>query len=306
MWLILVCIIPVFPVVILVIIVGCFDKTSKKKREIRETSIEYKGIKSLLPNKIERLLRENKRIVKRDINEFMVSYRRMVWAICGYGFFWLIYIAFIVLRIYWIFIGKYSNLETKLQGAIIGSLLMSILVTYWFLLTPVFEFLNFRKLANAGYYIWNLLQKVTDFITKLFETLVKYFIQIIVCYIFLLFYIQILKFIFHSIALEISLWIMLLCLMTYQYPVLYIFSKIVSWMVGKKIKWLTNIVVLNSLRNCTYLCMVIVYAYAIHKGLAETAIAGATGILFLIDTFTKEEKNIRKEINVNKLDIEEK
>lgn len=53
------------------------------------------------------------------------------------------------------------------------------------------------------------------------------------------------------------------------------------------------------LKNCTYLILVLVYALAIDAGPNGGTVAGATGILFLIDTFWDKDIEIGKKLNDN-------
>ena len=61
-------------------------------------------------------------------------------------------------------------------------------------------------------------------------------------------------------------------------------------------KYIENHIIYSLLKNCTYLSMVFVYAIATDSKKADTPVAAAIGILFLIDTFFTQEKAIQEKI----------
>ena len=183
---------------------------------------------------------------------------------------------------------------------------MSILILYWFLLTPLFEFFHLYKFADWGYHIWFFLQNTTEKFNALVLLIAKYSCEFVSSFFILFVYIKTLENLLILIEVEMTFWIALSFLILYQYMILKIFSWILQNIIIftiKKLnhlhilkKYIENHIIYSLLKNCTYLSMVFVYAIATDSKKADTPVAAAIGILFLIDTFFTQEKAIQEKI----------
>ena len=121
-------------------------------------------------------------IVKRFIDEVLKAYQKLLLAFCVYVLFWILYLTGIVVRIVWLFNNHYELLEPQEHGCVIGSILMSILILYWFLLTPIFDFFHWKKLSELGYITWKFLQDMSNIIVEWFKQIIKYICELIVSF----------------------------------------------------------------------------------------------------------------------------
>ncbi len=289
-----------------------FDNILNKRRCIREKQISFKGVKDFSPKKIRQGLEKDSSILKRFIDEVLEAYQKLLLASFIYVIFWILYLVGIVVRVVWLFNNHYELLEPQELGCVMGSILMSILVLYWLLLTPIFEFFHWKKLSDLGYITWKFLQDMTEKIVDWFKQISKYICEFMVSFFPMYGYIFLVKKIFAIIQVEITFWIALLILMVYQYMGVKLFScilqKIIMFMT-KKISKLQGVekyakgeIMYLLLKNCTYLSMVFVYAVAVDSEQSSTPLAAALGVLFLIDTFLAQEKTIQEKVKKNNLE----
>lgn len=306
---ILIALFPIIPLVYIAKRAYQFDITLNKRRNIREKQISFNKIQDFFPNALKQKLENDHTIIKRFANEVIQSYRKFFFSLCIYIICWIIYFAILITRIILVLSNYYKFLEPRKYGCVIGSILMSILILYWFLLTPIFEFFHWYKFANLGYHVWTFLQYATKKIETLFVLITKYLCEIVFSFFPLLAYINTLKFLFILIEVIITFWIALSLLMLYQYMVLKIFSWVLQNIIIFTIrkfnhlhflkKYTENQILYSLFKNCTYLSMVLVYAVAIDSDNSAAPIAAAIGILFLIDTFFAQEKAIQEKIKNN-------
>ena len=158
---ILIALFPIIPLVYIAIRAYQFDITLNKRKNIREKQISFNKIQDFFPKALKQKLENDHTIIKRFANEVIQSYRKLFFSLCIYILFWIIYFAILITRIILVFSNYYKFLEPRKYGCVIGSILMSILILYWFLLTPIFEFFHWYKFANLGYHVWTFLQYAT-------------------------------------------------------------------------------------------------------------------------------------------------
>lgn len=297
---------PIIPLACIAIRAHQFYVTLNKRRTIREKQIYFNKLTDFFPKKLKQKLEREHDIVKRFVKEIMQAYRKLLFSLCIYIVFWFIYIFILVIRIISVFNNYYEFLEPRKYGCVIGSILMSILILYWLLLTPIFELFHRNKSVNRSRQTWCILKKATEKIQELFMQIAKYLCEIGCSLFSLCAYICALKKLFIFIEVKMTFWIALLFLLLYQYMVLRIFSgilqKIIKLIMKKSNnlhflkKYTENQILYSLFKNCTYLSMVLMYAVATDSDKAATPIAAAIGILFLIDTFFSEEKAIQEKI----------
>lgn len=301
----LICLSPLIPLGFLAYGVIQFDKALNKKRIIREAQVQFKGIGDWLPKELAKALKKVG-VAKNDINDFLMAYKKMLNITCGYFIFWLIYIIGIVFRIFYAFHYQINELLPQQFGGVIGSIIMSILITYWFLLTPIFEIFHYYKLAEWGYSIWVFLMKAIDIISVKIKSIFRYICEFILSFIALYVYVRLYTMIFIGIGVKITFWLSLGLLMIYQYILLQLFSWLIKKLIlfaYKKnpifqflIKYTKEEFLYVLLKNCTYLSMVIIYASAVDSDKTGTPMAGAIGILFLLDVFFVAERDLQRRI----------
>ncbi len=286
---------------------GCykFDKEIKNNQYIQKVDIEL-TFKDLMPWRLESCLKSNKETDLDDISSFLKSYKLIITIVLGYGIFWIVYIGYTILQIYFICSGKYANAEPTFQGAIIVSVVINILCAYWLFLMPIFERLGMTRAVEIGFQIFSAMCSFVDFITEKYIKLVRLFCPVagLLPLLFLLYgYIVSVKWCMYSLlSIEISMWSMLFVLIMYQYLILDFLSKILFCLISK-IKWFqqkhgdfSKDIIKGFLCNYTYLVMVIIYAFAIGRGNEGNEIPIALAILFLIDTFIKNNKEIQEKL----------
>ena len=299
---------PILPMVYLAYRVYKFNTIIKKRSSTRNKQLSLNRLKDFFPKNLERQLKNDHKIVNSHVTELINRYKQLLISLLCYVLFWLVYVTFIVIRIFWIFRGYYSSLNSSEFGCVIGSVLMSILTVYWLLLIPLFKILHFNKMANFGYKIWRLLQ---ENILLYFQIAVKYTIELGISLFLLTYYIKIFKCLYKSINLEFEFWLALVTLILYQYMVLKIFSAIISKCFRffvqkyKKIgvfvkRYTSNDMLYASMKNCTYLSMLLIYAMAVKVDKLSAPIVAAIGVLFLLDTFLEKEKDIIEKVENNK------
>lgn len=308
----LIAICPIVPLFYLVIKICRFCNILNKRRCIREKNISFKGIKDFLPKKIRQELESDSSIVKRFIDEILKVYRKLLLALVVYLLFWIFYLAGIVIRIVRLFNNYYEILEPHERGCVVGSILISILILYWFLLIPVFEFLHWKKLSSFGYNIWNFIQDLLKKIEKWFKQILKYFCEIVISFFPMFGYITLARKILVIVQIELTFWMALLMLILYQYMIVKIFAHIIKGIIMFIIKknnrlqgvekYARGEMMYLILKNCTYLSMVLVYAVAVGMDNSEKPLAAAIGILFLIDTFFVQEKAIQQKMDKSNLE----
>ena len=292
---------PIVPLIYFSFHVNRFWNVLKKGSCIKEKNMSFNGIKDFSPKKIRRELESDSSIEKKIIDETIKAYQNVLLAFCIYISFWILYLILIVVRIVWL-CNHYRLLNPQEGGSVSASIVMSVLVSYWLFLTPIFELFNLNKLSNLGYITWKFLQDILDKCQKKFHSIIKYFCQILVSFILMYVYIFFVKKVLNSVQIKINFWNALIILMLYQYMILKLLSNIIIFIAIKinKIQYLEryaddNILYLF-LKNSTYLSMVLVYATAVDEGKAEAPFIAAIGILFLIDTFFDKEKEIQEKI----------
>ena len=283
-----------------------------KRRCIREKHISFKGIKDFFPKRIRQELESDSSIVKRFIDEVLEAYQKLLLAFCVYILFWILYFTGIVVRIVWLFNNHYALLDPQEHGCLIGSVLMSILILYWFLLTPIFDFFHWKKLSNLGYITWKFLLDMLEIIVEWFKQIIKYICEIMVSFFPMYVYIILVNKILLCAQIKLTFWIDLLILMLYQYMLLKLFSNIIKWIImfiTKKIhklqcfeKYVKGEIIYLIFKNCTYLSMVFVYAVAVGRDKSGMPLAAAIGVLFLVDTFFAQEKAIQEKIKKSNLE----
>ena len=138
------------------------------------------------------------------------------------------YFTGIVVRIVWLFNNHYELLEPQEYGCVIASILMSILILYWFLLTPIFDFFHWKKLSELGYITWKFLQDKSNIIVECFKQIVKYICELLVSFFPMCGYIILVKKILVLAQIDLTFWLALLILMLYQYMLLKLFSNIIK------------------------------------------------------------------------------
>lgn len=303
---------PIVPLFYFATKVYRFCNVLNKRRCIREKHISFKGIKDFFPKRIRQELESDSSIVKRFIDEVLEAYQKLLLAICVYILFWILYFTGIVVRIVWLFNNHYALLAPQEYGCVIGSVLMSILILYWFLLTPIFDFFHWKKLSNLGYITWKFLLDLLEIIVEWFKQIIKYICEIVVSLFLMCLYIFLVNKILLSAQIKLTFWIDLLILMLYQYMILKLFSNIIKWiiMIITKIihklqffeKYVKGEIIYLILKNCTYLSMVFVYAVAVGRDKSGMPLAAAIGVLFLVDTFFAQEKAIQEKIKKSNLE----
>ena len=309
---IIIAICPIVPLFYFATRVNGFCNVLNKRRCIREKNISFKGIKDFFPKNIRRELESDSSIVKRFIDEVLKAYQKLLLAFYIYVLFWILYLTGIVVRIVWLFNNHYALLEPQEYGCVIASILMSILILYWFLLTPIFDFFHWKKLSELGYITWKFLQDMSNIIVEWFKQIIKYICELIVSFFPMYGYIILVKKILVFAQIDLTFWLALLILMLYQYMLLKLVSNIVKWIIifiTKKIhklqcfeKYVKGEIMYLILKNCTYLSMVFVYAVSVGMDKSGTPLAGAIGVLFLVDTFFAQENVIQEKIKKNNLE----
>ena len=156
-----------------------FDITLNKRRNIREKQISFNKIQDFFPKTLKQKLENDHTIIKRFTNEVIQSYQKLFFSLCIYIIFWIIYFVILIGRIILVFSNYYKLLEPRKFGCVIGSIIMSILVLYWFLLTPIFEILHLHKFTNLGYHVWDFLQYAIKKNKTLFILIIKYLCEIV-------------------------------------------------------------------------------------------------------------------------------
>ena len=303
---------PIVPLFYFVTKVYRFCNVLNKRRCIREKHISFKGIKDFFPKRIRQELESDSSIVKIFIDEVLEAYQKLLLAFCVYILFWILYFTGIVVRIVWLFNNHYALLDPQEHGCVIGSVSMSILILYWFLLTPIFDFFHWKKLSNLGYITWKFLQDKLEIIVEWFKQIIKYICEIMVSFFPMYGYIILVNKILLSAQIKLTFWIDLLILMLYQYMLLKLFSNIIKWIImfiTKKIhklqcfeKYVKGEIIYLIFKNCTYLSMVFVYAVAVGRDKSGMPLAAAIGVLFLVDTFFAQEKAIQEKIKKSNLE----
>lgn len=303
---------PIVPLFYFATKVYRFCNVLNKRRCIREKHISFKGIKDFFPKRIRQELESDSSIVKRFIDEVLEAYQKLLLAFCVYILFWILYFTGIVVRIVWLFNNHYALLDPQEHGCLIGSVLMSILILYWFLLTPIFDFFHWKKLSNLGYITWKFLLDMLEIIVEWFKQIIKYICEIIVSFFPMYVYIILVNKILLCAQIKLTFWIDLLILMLYQYMLLKLFSNIIKWIImfiTKKIhklqcfeKYVKGEIIYLIFKNCTYLSMVFVYAVAVGRDKSGMPLAAAIGVLFLVDTFFAQEKAIQEKIKKSNLE----
>lgn len=303
---------PIVPLFYFATKVYRFCNVLNKRRCIREKHISFKGIKDFFPKRIRQELESDSSIVKRFIDEVLEAYQKLLLAFCVYILFWILYFTGIVVRIVWLFNNHYALLDPQEHGCLIGSVLMSILILYWFLLTPIFDFFHWKKLSNLGYITWKFLLDMLEIIVEWFKQIIKYICEIMVSFFPMYVYIILVNKILLCAQIKLTFWIDLLILMLYQYMLLKFFSNIIKWIImfiTKKIhklqcfeKYVKGEIIYLIFKNCTYLSMVFVYAVAVGRDKSGMPLAAAIGVLFLVDTFFAQEKAIQEKIKKSNLE----
>lgn len=303
---------PIVPLFYFATKVYRFCNVLNKRRCLREKHISFKGIKDFFPKRIRQELESDSSIVKRFIDEVLEAYQKLLLAFCVYILFWILYFTGIVVRIVWLFNNHYALLDPQEHGCLIGSVLMSILILYWFLLTPIFDFFHWKKLSNLGYITWKFLLDMLEIIVEWFKQIIKYICEIMVSFFPMYVYIILVNKILLCAQIKLTFWIDLLILMLYQYMLLKLFSNIIKWIImfiTKKIhklqcfeKYVKGEIIYLIFKNCTYLSMVFVYAVAVGRDKSGMPLAAAIGVLFLVDTFFAQEKAIQEKIKKSNLE----
>ena len=303
---------PIVPLFYFATKVYRFCNVLNKRRCIREKHISFKGIKDFFPKRIRQELESDSSIVKKFIAEVLEAYQKLLLAFCVYILFWILYFTGIVVRIVWLFNNHYALLDPQEHGCLIGSVLMSILILYWFLLTPIFDFFHWKKLSNLGYITWKFLLDMLEIIVEWFKQIIKYICEIMVSFFPMYVYIILVNKILLCAQIKLTFWIDLLILMLYQYMLLKLFSNIIKWIImfiTKKIhklqcfeKYVKGEIIYLIFKNCTYLSMVFVYAVAVGRDKSGMPLAAAIGVLFLVDTFFAQEKAIQEKIKKSNLE----
>lgn len=269
------------------------------------------------PRRIRRQLQEAHilRKKKETIEHLLKSYRWLLVAVTVYIAYNLVHITYTLYRIVQV-IKNYSSIkDTGEFDFTICVICFSIVSFYCFLIAPIIKILfgadTFEKRKN-----------------DIFEFFKRIAFDIVVC---------ILSFIFCKLWIvwaeafvtdrgikETILWIELAILMLYQYLILFLISGVIhlsifiidiklNKVLSKKNKrngfvnasvsyckrYADKSLIYPALKNCTYLILVLVYALAIDAGPNGGTVAGATGILFLIDTFLDKDIEIGKRLNDN-------
>lgn len=222
---------PIVPLFYFATKVYRFCNVLNKRRCIREKHISFKGIKDFFPKRIRQELESDSSIVKRFIDEVLEAYQKLLLAFCVYILFWILYFTGIVVRIVWLFNNHYALLDPQEHGCLIGSVLMSILILYWFLLTPIFDFFHWKKLSNLGYITWKFLLDMLEIIVEWFKQIIKYICEIMVSFFPMYVYIILVNKILLCAQIKLTFWIDLLILMLYQYMLLKLFSNIIKWII---------------------------------------------------------------------------
>lgn len=303
---------PIVPLFYFATKVYRFCNVLNKRRCIREKHLSFKGIKDFFPKRIRQELESDSSIVKRFIDEVLEAYQKLLLAFCVYILFWILYFTGIVVRIVWLFNNHYALLDPQEHGCLIGSVLMSILILYWFLLTPIFDFFHWKKLSNLGYITWKFLLDMLEIIVEWSKQIIKYICEIMVSFFPMYVYIILVNKILLCAQIKLTFWIDLLILMLYQYMLLKLFSNIIKWIImfiTKKIhklqcfeKYVKGEIIYLIFKNCTYLSMVFVYAVAVGRDKSGMPLAAAIGVLFLVDTFFAQKKAIQEKIKKSNLE----
>lgn len=296
---------PIIPLAYIVIKAYRFDLILNKRSCIKEKQLLCNKIKDFFPKTIKQKL-ETDHTAKKFADEVLQSYRKLFFSLSIYLLFGLLYFISIIVRISLVFRNYYDFLEPGKYRYVIGSILMSIFMLYWFLLTPVFEFFHGYKPGKLKYHVWTYLQFITTKMKTQFIQIVKYCHEILFSFLSLFTYIALSKILLIFMEVEMTFWIALLLLILYQYMILKLFSRVLQAIIKLTIKKLNHLHFLEKytknqvlylhLKNCTYLSMVLVYAAATDSDKTATPIVAAIGVLFLIDTFFAQEKSIQEMI----------
>lgn len=304
--LLLVDFIPFFPLILLAVYASKFNNIINEKSVVYKTKIEFKNLRDFFPKNVKRSLEKNNKIKKCIVKKVASAYKNLFIIIVIYFVFWLAYIIEIIFQIVMIITGGYSDLQSIEFGYVLGSVLMSILVLYWLLLTPIFEYFNLKKLSEMSYKSWEFFHVVTSKFVKWSSIIFKYGVEFFVSLILVAIYLDFVKKLLAYFNVQMIFWIAFSILMLYHYLVL----RLLSWIIKKSLirvllinegwtlfkRYIKGDVIYLILKNATYFSMVVIYAYSVEKNQTDLPIAGALGVLFLFDTFIMQEKEIHKKL----------
>ena len=303
-------IIVICPFVPLVYVIKELDNLCKvlnQNRCIKEKHISFKGIKDFFPKNIRQELGSDSGIEKKDIDEVLNAYRKLVFSFYVYVLFWILYLIGIAVRVGWLFNNHCELHKPQEYGSVIGSILTSILILYWLFLTPLFEFIHWKKLSELGYLTWKFLQDILYKISEKFKQITTYICKLGLSLVALNVYTLFVKKILISVRIDLTFRSALLMLMFYQYILLDLVSRIVKCIKMRVIKseskclkkYGDSKLIYLMLKNDTYLSMVVIYAVAVYMNKSEIPLIAAMGVLFLFDTFWAQENVIQEKMKSN-------
>ena len=119
---------PILPIIYLAYRVYKFNIIIKKKSSTRNKQLSFNRLRDYFPKNLKHQLKNDPKIVDKYVDELIKSYKQLLMSLACYVLFWLGYVAFICLRIVWIFNGHYSHLNSSEFGCVIGSVLMLSLI----------------------------------------------------------------------------------------------------------------------------------------------------------------------------------
>lgn len=269
-----------------------------------------------LPRRIEQKLQEKSRLKQVTIDKLLKSYKRLCIAFSGYVLANLIHIACIIKGIMQV-IDYLSMNPSETMDLIISLICLNIILSYLLFIVPVI------KIFCGRGFIEEIKSNISDFADQVIFNI----FMCVLSFIFLCVWISHMETFVEKCKIELTLWSELGILIIYQYLLLIPISYIVHLIIlalDKALCWVRKATrKMNSiqkilaflvrriafckqytehnqiypvLKNCTYFVFVLVYTFAIGIGDNGETVAGALGVLFLIDTFFSQEKAITKEV----------
>lgn len=105
----------------------------------------------------------------------MRAYRKLLFSIAIYLFWGILYLFNIFYNIYDLCNNWYNYIPTNKLGILIGVILVSLPMFYWFFLMPIFKIVNFKKAYKFGEILWESFSKIIDKLSELIHFKVKEF-----------------------------------------------------------------------------------------------------------------------------------
>lgn len=286
-------VIPFIPMLVYAVQVFKFLELVDENKELKE--IEFYGqlkLSTLMPKKMECELRKNHQISNEVIKNITTQYRKVFYTVGLYGLFWIGYIIYIVFKFNSLI--NFQEVDIAITpeqlGAHWATWFINIIIIFKLLIAPICETFGVKKVSqivdrliifimDSSNKIMNYLGKYLEKVFVLVSSLVTLYLYISVCY-----------WLFIHIEIPIKFYTILPLLMFYQYILIIGFSKLLSPILKKILKGrkIYEEIIREIIQNSTYLCLVVIYSYAVYISSETTAFPVAAGILFMIDTYIKQ------------------